>query len=102
VIWLRKALKQLSKDTKVLGRRVLNWDMVQDTVMGYCKCKHDAHCFDGACEVDITKTATYNLLSEVDSSTPVNLYIFVTTQSHRYLSNSSVAIGAIIIHPQSM
>ncbi|KAI9452331.1 hypothetical protein HD554DRAFT_2179963 [Boletus coccyginus] len=64
VIWVEEALGRLSEDTEALGRRVLDWDKVRDTAMGYCKRKHDEHYFDGTRDVDPKKTPTYDLVSD--------------------------------------
>jgi len=64
VIWVKEALLAVQKDGKSTGTAVLDWHKVRDTVLSYCQEKKDGHRFDGKIQFDMSKPATYNMLTQ--------------------------------------
>ena len=62
VIWVKNALKAIEDDGAAVGTSKLEWEVVRDAVMRYCRQKRDQHRFDGRGNFDTTVPSTYDLL----------------------------------------
>lgn len=62
VTWVRGALGALEADKGAMGTSQLEWAVVRDAAMEYCRKKRDEGRFDGSGPVAGSKAATYDLL----------------------------------------
>jgi hypothetical protein len=62
VLWIKEALSKLQVSTNVIGRSVLEWEVVRNAAMSYCQKKKDQHRFDGEGKFDTTRVATFDLI----------------------------------------
>jgi hypothetical protein len=62
VAWIKEALEQLQVSRDVVGRSVVEWEVVRSAAMEYCQRKRDEHRFDGKGSFDTMRVATFDLI----------------------------------------
>lgn len=63
VYWAKEALADLEGDDKAMGTSKLDWETVRNTLMAYIQEKKAKHRFDGQGSFDMSRPATYDLLT---------------------------------------
>ncbi|KAI0101709.1 hypothetical protein GGR51DRAFT_563170 [Nemania sp. FL0031] len=68
VVWVKEAIEAAMQDGRALAACAKSWGLVRDTVMWYVEAKKASHRFDGKGNYDYKKTATWDLLENMENT----------------------------------